>query len=222
MRADGGGLFMESHDLDMEQYPRRDQFNYFRTLAYPYAGMTVNVDITGLMKHLKSEGLPFYLTALYLAARTANGIPEFRQRIRGDRVIEFDRCIPSYTLALEKGDYCYCAADERLPYPDYLKDAGRRQEKARVAKRIQDDEDAEQLFFFSSVPWVSYTAILQPVPIPADSNPRITWGRYFTSEGRVKLPVSLLVNHALMDGYQMAAFFNGLEARCADPKELFV
>lgn len=206
---------MEFHYLDMEQYSRRSQFEYFRTLAYPYAGMTVNVDITGLIELLRDRELPFYLTMLYLAARTANDIPAFRQRIRDDRIIEFDRCIPSYTLALDHGNYCYCSADEQLPYSEYLADARRRQEEARAAHRIADDETSEQMYFFSSVPWVSYTSIVQPVPMPPDSNPRITWGRYFTAEGRVKLPVSLLVNHALMDGYQMAEFFNGLERRCA-------
>lgn len=204
---------MHDRRLDMECYPRRAQFDYFRNMAYPYAGMTVNMDITDFMICREENGLPFYLTMLYAAARTANAIPEFRQRIRGNEIIEFDCCIPSYTLALEGGGYCYCSADDRLPFPQFLCDARRRQEEARKAALVQDDEHVDELFFFSTIPWVSYTAIIQPVPSPADSNPRITWGKYFQTESSLKIPVTLLVNHALMDGIHIARFFQELQQR---------
>lgn len=67
------------------------------------------------------------------------------------------------------------------------------------------------LFFVSSVHWVSYEAILQPTPSPADTNPRITWGRYRWEGERVLLPVSLLCHHALVDGLHMARFYQNLE-----------
>ena len=39
-----------------------------------------------------------------------------------------------------------------------------------------------------------------PTPVPADSNPRITWGKYAQEGERVTMPVSLLANHALVVG----------------------
>ena len=207
---------MNYHYLDMEHYPRRGQFDYFRNMAYPYAGMTVPLDITELMDCIKENGGPFFLTLLYLVTGTANAIPEFRQRIRQDKIIEFDHCIPSYTLAAENGSYCYCTADERLPFQEYLLDAKHRQKKAQEAAGIEDCGDEEQLFFISTLPWASYTALVQPVPSPADSNPRITWGKYFQTEGRIKIPVTVLVNHALMDGYHISRFFQELQSRFCD------
>ena len=44
---------MGQHILDLEQYPRRAQFDYFRTLACPYVGVTVNVDITEFLSGIK-------------------------------------------------------------------------------------------------------------------------------------------------------------------------
>ena len=56
---------------------------------------------------------------------------------------------------------------------------------------------------------------------PADSNPRITFGK-FTQEGdRVLLPVNLTANHALVDGLHLAAFFDGMVQRAAHPEEYF-
>mgnify|MGYP001298720619 CR=1 FL=1 len=204
--------------IDMEKYPRRKQFEHFSKMFYPYAGMTVDIDISVFMKKIKDRKRPFYLSLLYAAARTANSIRELKQRIRGGIIVEYDRCVPSYTLALDKGDYCYCLADERLPFGDFLRDSLRKQEEARKAASLKDGENVEELFFFSSVPWVSYSSLMQPVPYPADSNPRIIWGKYYGDGEKIKLPVSLLVNHALMDGYQISEFFIGLQDRLDNPE----
>ena len=67
------------------------------------------------------------------------------------------------------------------------------------------------MFFISTLPWISYTSLIQPVPVPADSNPRITWGKYFTQEGKTLIPVSLLCHHALVDGIHFAKFFKALD-----------
>ena len=92
----------------MTTYKRKSHFEYFKELANPYVGVTVNVDITALLKKIKAENLPFFLTVCYCISRAANQIPEFRQRIVDGRIIEYDDCPTSHTLALEDGTYCYC------------------------------------------------------------------------------------------------------------------
>ena len=57
--------------------------------------------------------------------------------------------------------------------------------------------------------------------LPADTNPRITWGRWRQEGKKVVLPVSLLCNHALVDGLHLAAFFDGMAQRAAHPEEYF-
>ena len=49
----------------------------------------------------------------------------------------------------------------------------------------------------------------------ADSNPRITWGKYFTQGEKVLLPVSVLCHHALVDGAQIARFYQALTKEMA-------
>ncbi len=204
---------MNYREIDMEQYKRTGQFDYFQSMSYPYAGMTVQMDITQLMADRKRNGYPFFLTMLYAVVSAANAIPEFRQRIRNGKIIEYDFCIPSYTLALSEGNYCYCKADGNLAFPDFLKDAAEKQEMAKESALLHDGGDFEQLYFVSSIPWVNYTSIIQPVPCPADSNPRITWGKYENINDKIVLSVSVLVNHALMDGYQISQFFRQLQLK---------
>ena len=55
---------MSCKEIDMAAYKRRAHFDYFRSLAYPYAGVTVEVDISRLVPTLKMHSLPFFLPVL--------------------------------------------------------------------------------------------------------------------------------------------------------------
>lgn len=202
---------MAIRELDMARYGRRAQFDYFRSLAYPYLGLTVQVDITAFLSALKAKNAPFFLSFCRAATRAANAVPAFRQRIRGDGIVEYDWCPGSVTLALPDGNYCYCTLDCREAFDAYLPAAKAARDRALRDASVKDGEDGESLLFLSSVPWLHYHDLTQPVPYPADSNPRITWGKYTEEGGKTLLPVTVLVNHALMDARQLAAFYEALE-----------
>ena len=201
---------MKAHVLDLSAYPRRAHFDYFRAMANPYAGVTVPVDLTDWMRRRRAQDLPFFLTFLHAVLQAANAVPELRRRIRGDQIVEYDCCPASYTVALPDGTYCYCTADGGLPLARFLPLAQARQAEAVRRGVLAEDEDSEACFFVSCLPWLSYTALLQPTPSPADSNPRITWGKYTEERGRIHMPVTLLVHHALADGLHIARFYDGL------------
>ena len=65
--------------IDMEKDPRCGQFAYFRAMQYPFASVTVEVDITDMMTARGSR--PFFLSLLYAVVRAANAVPQLRRRI---------------------------------------------------------------------------------------------------------------------------------------------
>lgn len=199
--------------VDMTLDPRRSQYEYFRTFANPYASMTVNCDITHLRRVTRERALPFFLTVLHCAVNAANAVPELRRRIRGENVVEYERCISSHTVALPDETYCYCELDCSKPLAEFLPYALAEVERAKSCPTMEDGDDPDRLFFVSSVPWVSFASISLPKPVPADSNPRITFGKYFAQGERVLLPVDLTVHHALADGIHMAKFFEDFTHR---------
>ena len=199
--------------VDMSQDRRRSQYEYFRTFVNPYASMTVNCDITHLRQVTRERELPFFLTVLHCAVNAANAVPELRRRIRGETVVEYERCISSHTVALPDETYCYCELDCGKPLADFLPYAAAEVERAKTCPTMDDGEDPDRLFFVSSVPWVSFASISLPKPVPADSNPRITFGKYFAQGDRVLLPVDLTVHHGLADGIHMAKFFEDFTRR---------
>ena len=203
---------MDYRIMDMTQYKRRAHFDYFRKLTYPYVGTTVSVDVTDLLSYCKRQKRSFYLTFLHAAALAADGVPELRQRIRGAGIIEYSECPTSHVELLPDGTYCYCTLHHHMPLDEYYA----RAEDARkrcTQKGITEDSDVESQYFISTLPWLRYSALIQPVAGGDESNPRITWGKYETGEkGRTILPVSILVHHALADGMQIAQFYSNLDA----------
>ena len=135
--------------------------------------------------------------------------------------MEYDRCLSSHTVALPDGTYCYCTLDCAQPLGAFLPAAQAEVARVKAAPSLDDGADPDELFFVSRLPWLTFSAISLPTPTPADSNPRITFGK-FTQEGdRVLLPVNLTANHALVDGLHLAAFFDGMAQRAAHPEEYF-
>ena len=115
-------------------------------------------------------------------------------------------------MALEDGTYCYCTLRADMPFADYIPYAQREQEAAKQRGGIDEDaEEALDKLFISTLPWLSYTSLIQPTPHPADSNPRITWGKYFRQGDQTLLPLSVLCHHALVDGLYIARFYQALE-----------
>ena len=204
-------MSMEYRAIDLERWPRREHFAYFSAMADPYVGVTAEADITDFLSAIRGAGLPFFLSFLYCAGRAGNAVPQLRQRIVDGAPVEFARCDTSHTVLREDGTYSYCRLDCMQPFEQYLPAAQALQEQARERGGLDDGEDAASLFFVSTLPWVRYPAIRQPVPTPADSNPRLTWGRFWEQGGRVSMPITVLCNHALVDGAHIGAFFQELE-----------
>lgn len=207
---------MDYKYIDMETYKRKSHFEYFNSLAYPYVGITVNVDITGLLEGVKAKKLPFFLTICYCVSKSANQIAEFKQRIIDNQIVEYDYCYTSHTVALSDGTYCYCDLNSNCSFENYISYATQEQERAKQRNSINEDsKEVLDKIFISTIPWLSYTAIINPTPVPADSNPRITWGKYFMQDNKVLLPVSVLCHHALVDGLHIAKFYDLLNKQIA-------
>ena len=197
--------------INMSEYKRINHFNYFNSLAYPYVGVTCEVDITDFYNHVKEKNFPFFLSFLYCVNRACNQVKEFRQRIVDNEIIEYDYCPTSHTVSKEDETYAYCTLYRKQTLKEFLDYAIPIHNQAKTIGNIEESEDeAKSLIFISTLPWINYTSLIQPVPIPADSNPRITWGKYIEKDNKIYLPVSVLCHHALVDGIHISKFYDYL------------
>ena len=203
---------MNVTEIDMRNYPRRRHFQYFSALQYPYVGVTNQVDVTALVRFCKERKYSFYLLFLHAAALAADSVPELRQRIRNGGIVEYSQCPTSHIELLDNGTYCYCTLHHHMGLEEYLSYAETARKQCRVHGSIEESADSESMYFISTLPWLHYTALIQPVAGGEESNPRITWGRFETdAKGREQLPVTLLAHHGLVDGIHIARFYEALE-----------
>ncbi len=194
--------------IDLETYPRRSHFAFFKSYAYPYVGMTANVDVTDLLAAAKKRGGSGFLACLYAAMQAANAIPALRQRIIGEDIVEFDHCNSAHTVALPDQTFCNCPTDSRMSFDEFLVHGRQAMEAAKNRHGfVSTQEDETALIFVSSTPWVCFTQVIQPTPIPADSNPRIIFGKYFQAGERTMMPLAIQANHALVDGFHIGEFY---------------
>lgn len=198
--------------INMAEYPRRDHFNHFIGMAYPYAGVTVDVDVTDLLALCREKGYSFYLLVLHAAALAADEVDEFRRRIDRDGIIEYEQCPTSHTELKPDGTYAYCTLRHHMPLGEYLQRAEAARMAARESGSIEEEAEVQSMYFISTLPWLHYTQLIQPVACGEESNPRFTWGKYQqNAEGRMMMPLSVLVHHALADGVHIAQFYNEFE-----------
>ena len=194
--------------IDLETYPRRSHFEYFGAMAFPYVGLTANVEVTNLLRFAREHGGSTFHAVLWAAAKAANEIPELRQRIVDGQIVEFDHCNIGYTVAKEDHTFCNCYTETRMPIEEFLVDARRRQDEAmQQSGFFNPSEDETGLIFTSCVPWVAFTQVVQPVPSPGDCNPRIIFGKYIQEKEKTLMPLHIQCNHALVDGYHISEFF---------------
>ena len=198
--------------IDLEHYPRRSHFEFFKSYAYPYVGMTANVDVTGLIAAAKKLGGSSFLACLYAAAQAANAVPEFRQRIVGEGIVEFDHCDTAHTVALPDHTFCNCRTNCDRSFEEFLIHGKQCQEEAKHRHGFASTQDDEtDLIFVSCVPWVAFTQVIQPTPIPADCNPRIVFGKFIREGEKTLMPLAIQANHALVDGYHIGRFYEEFE-----------
>ena len=199
-------------EINLENWPRAKHFQFFKDWDYPQFSICADVDVTALYPSVKAQGVSMTIAMVYILARAANEIREFRQRIREDCVVEHEVVHPSTTFLTHDDLFSFCTLDYT---PDFSIFAPRATEKINFLREnpsIQDPPGRDDLLFMTPIPWVSFTAFMHPLKLyPADSFPRLAWGKFFEQGERLKMPLSVQGHHALMDGLHVGRYYGILQ-----------
>ncbi len=194
--------------IDMQTWPRREHFKVFSAFDYPHFNLCANVDLTAFYPFVKQRGISFTVATVYVLARAANAIPEFRYRIRPGKVIEHEIVHPSATILTDDDLFSFCTFDY---IENFLEFAAKAAEKIAYVKgnpTLKDGLEQDDLLYMTAIPWVSFTSFMHPFHFhPVDSVPRFAWGKFFEDGKFLKMPLSVQGHHALMDGLHAGMFF---------------
>jgi chloramphenicol O-acetyltransferase type A len=194
--------------IDMQTWSRRKHFEVYNAFDYPHFGLCANVEIGRFYPVVKRRGLSFTVATVYVLARAANAIPEFRWRIRGNTVVEHEAVHPSPTILTDGGLFSFCTIPYAQDFAEFARRAAERIAYVRAHLTLEDEPGQDDLLFMTGIPWVSFTSMLHPIHMhPADSVPRLAWGKFFTEGEAIKMPLGVQVHHALMDGVHVGRYY---------------
>ena len=204
--------------IDLETWPRREQYNLYRDLDFPYFSMTADVDVTAMRGLVRRLGESFTSAVSYAIARAANDVPEFRQRMhrrdeQPDEIREYAVVHPSITVLGEGGQFRFCVLPYSEDFDTFRTQARPRIEEAKRAPSLWAVPDREDFLFMTSIPWIRFTAMTHPVPLnPACPVPRIAWGQFRKdSNDRMQMPLNVQAHHAMIDGLHLGRFYARLQ-----------
>ena len=198
--------------IDTRTWQRQAHFDFFNQMDYPHFNITAPVDVTKLVVYCKEKGLSFFKCILYLAVKTANDVPEFRQRIRADQVVEHNRVHPSYTSMSKDGVFTFTDVQFDPDPRVFFANTEKVEQIVKEEANLKDEPGRDDYLFITSIPWVSFTSFSHPIHMhPVDSVPRFSWGKYYPQYDRLLLPFSVQAHHALVDGVHVGQYFEGLE-----------
>ena len=207
--------------IDIENWPRRDIFHFYGRMDYPQYNICADLDMSRIMPYLKIHRLSVFKTVLYVVCRAANAMAELRHRIRGEQVIEHDTVHPSFTVLTDDKRFGFCAVEYTEKMGVFFERVGEGITAAKTHPVLTDEPGRDDYLFVSSLPWIRFTSISHPIHMhPADSVPRISWGKHVTENGKICMPLSIQVHHALVDGYHVGQFFNRVQELFDRPEKL--
>jgi chloramphenicol O-acetyltransferase type A len=205
--------------INLKTYQRREHFEMFRTFDMPHFNMCANVDLTMFYHFIKQHGVSLNLAMVYVLTRAANDVPEFRYRIRSDKIVEHEIVHPSSTIMGENDVFSFCSMEYHENLQDFVERNSEKISSVQAHPRLLgEDGGRDDLLFMTAIPWVSFTSFIHPLKLPVDSVPRFAWGKFFKDGDRLKMPLSVQGHHALMDGLNMGRYFEVVQEYFQQPE----
>ena len=206
--------------IDKETYYRKGVYRHFTEDCKCSTSMTARIDVTELVKHSKATGTKFYINFLYLLTKVINSRDDYRMQYlwQTDELICYDVVNPIQYVFHEDTETCtpvYTTYYEN--YEKFYKNALSDVENAKKTREYMlDSANHPNWFDASYISWLSYDSMNIELP---DGYiyllPIINWGKYREENGRLMMPLTVRLNHAVADGYLVANVFRLLEKEIA-------
>ncbi len=201
--------------FDINSWNRKTQYEFFKDYEDPYFNLTANLEVTNLYNFCKENQISFFLACLYLAVETANEILEFRLRIIDGQVFEYKSIDIGSTVLNKDNSFSFCYFKRQASILKFDKSGKRILKKHQENTDFDSNKDKTNVIYASSIPWVSFTSIKHSRDIKREKSgiPKFVFGKYFNENKYIKMPFSIEVHHALMDGFHVGKFIENFQKR---------
>jgi chloramphenicol O-acetyltransferase type A len=199
--------------LNIEEWKRKNQFNFFKDFDNPFFNICTDVDVSELYNFSKKSEFSFFLTSIYATLKAANLIEEFRYRIKDGGVIVHDQIHAGSTFLKDDNTFGFVYLNYKSSINDFYPEAEIILEKTKQEKDTFDPRSTEDdLVHYSVIPWISFLSISHARKFSRkESIPKIVLGKYYEKDKRLIMPISIELHHSLADGLLVANYLEKLQ-----------
>ncbi len=201
-------------EIPIDQWDRKSHHEFFiKNFHFPHVSITANVNITSLLKTCNKKDLSIFHSTVYLISKALNGIPQFRQRIRKESLIEWARVGVSYTVLTQDEKFYFCYVDYNEDFSLFYKQSVEKSERIKRGELLDlNPTQEDNVLYMSCIPWVSFTGMSNAQHSNLyDSVPRIAWGKFFNDHHSTLMPFNIQAHHSVVDGLHIGRAFEAFQ-----------
>ena len=207
---------MNFKKIDMNTWQRAESYTFFTTQNRCKINMTMQLDVTNLIKTIKQNKLRCYPVFTYITSKVINRHDEFKMNYdeNGDLIL-YDVVHPRYPI--------FHDSDKRLSilwtnysenfqtfYEQFISDVNQYGQKRSMAAKGKYPPNC---FDMSCLPWSSFTSFdCPPTKDTVWLPPFVMVGKFYPKDDKILLTVSLSVHHCVCDGYHVSRFFDEFQS----------
>ena len=208
--------------LDIDNWPRKQHFQFYRTFAQPHFNICSNLNAEKLFKLCKTAGVSFFDAYIYLSMCAVNQIESFRYRLADEQVRIYQQSSIGVIQLADNETIRFSEMAYTNNFSDYQKQAAAVSKKAKaeefLSEKFYSDKTIKNTIYISVIPWVSFTSFSHARHSEdKDGIPLFVFGKMNKSD--FSMPFSVEVNHSLMDGLHVGQLVELLQAMFNEPEQ---
>lgn len=208
---------MSFNEIDLMNWPRGQMFYYFSKMAPTGYSLTVDVDVTDLVRKTKERNRKFFPTYLWLVTKCMNRQVEFKVAYENEKLGYYDVLTPLYA-AFHDDDKTFSLMwteyddDYEVFYQRYIDNQKLSGNNHGVLAQAPLTPPPNA-YTVSAVPWISFSHFaVHTYENKPYFFPSVEAGKIYESEkGKKMLPLSITCHHATTDGYHVQRFLKDME-----------
>jgi chloramphenicol O-acetyltransferase type A len=165
------------------------------------------VDVTKSYHYSKETGISFFVLYLHACMKAINKVENLKYRIQDDKVAIHDAIHASATISREDTTFGFSFIHFSEDFDVFHENFQKEKERIQNSTDLFPPINTEDCIYCSALPWLSFSGHKEPVSGFSESVPKLAFGKFLEKEGKLMMPVSIIVNHALVDGYHVGDFF---------------
>lgn len=203
--------------IDIENFKKRKQYDWFKTFSNPCYGFTVKMDVTNVVKYSKETNTSFFINTLYAITIGLSSIEEMRLREVNGEIRLYDKINPTFTIMTDLGIFENAGFKMVDDYNEFYNKATKVIEKVKKQTMISNDFNANHNFddyYMTCIPWLSIEGMTHPLPdnnYESSSCPRVCWDEYHPEGNKIVMNLNITVNHCFVDGYPLTCAFKQIQ-----------